>query len=136
MILPLMSSAIYSGLVHFSDVNFQRNTAWVVFAEGLLGVSVRRNVAHRTSATALGFGRCRHCKDVCSLVCRTTALYLRCCSFLRSESKLRRLDAHSECNAVLARALLNAKERAKPNIRSLSLNRIDCHITLCKPKAR
>ena len=27
---------------------------------GLLCVSVRRNVAHRTLATALGFGRCRH----------------------------------------------------------------------------
>ena len=27
---------------------------------GLLGVSVRQNVAHRASATALGFGRCRH----------------------------------------------------------------------------
>ena len=41
---------------------------------GLLGVSVRRNVAHRTLADALGFERCRHGKDVCSLVCSTTAL--------------------------------------------------------------
>ena len=39
---------------------------------------------------------------------------LWCCRFLRSDPKLRRLDAHSECNAVLARALLNAKEKAKP----------------------
>ena len=53
-------------------------------------------------AAALGFGRCRHCKDVCSLVCRTTELdYLRCCRFLRSESKLLRLDAHNECYAVI-----------------------------------
>lgn len=29
---------------------------------GLLGVSVRRNVAYRTLATALGFGLCRHGK--------------------------------------------------------------------------
>ena len=61
----------------------------VVFAEACL-VRVRHNVAYRTIAAALGFGRCRHCNDVCSLVCRTTALdYLRCCRFLHSESKLR-----------------------------------------------
>ena len=53
--------------------NFQRNAAWVVFAEACL-VRVRHFVAHRTLATALGFGRCRHCEDVCSLVCRAKAL--------------------------------------------------------------
>ena len=41
---------------------------------GLLSVRVRHCVAHRTLAAALGFRRCRHCNDVCSLVCRTKAL--------------------------------------------------------------
>ena len=38
---------------------------WVVFAEACL-VSVRRNCAHRTLATALGFVRCRHINGVLS----------------------------------------------------------------------
>ena len=76
----------------------------VVFAEGLLRVSVRRCVAHRTLAAALGFGRCRHCEDVCSLVCRTTALdYLRFCRFLSDvPSQLRNICHFDAIDANIA----------------------------------
>ena len=56
------------------EEQFSKEYHLIRLCGGLLGVSVRRNVAYRTLAAALGFGRCRHCEDVCSLVCRTTAL--------------------------------------------------------------
>ena len=44
------------------EEQFSKEYHLIRLCGGLLGVSVRRNVAYRTLATALDFARCRHGK--------------------------------------------------------------------------
>ena len=75
-------------------------------------VRVRHNVAHQTSATALDFARCRHGKMFA----------------LSSDVPL-----HLFFKVLpLSPLWVQTADKMLP----LLLNRIDCHITLCKPKAR